>query len=49
MMFAKLKTLLRRADEPSLAAVWHRIGLLLNQFSPTGCLNYIRHAGYAST
>ena len=48
MMFAKLKTLLRRADERSIAAVWHRIGSLLGEFSPTECANYISHAGYAS-
>ncbi len=34
MVFAKLKTLLRRADERPIAAVWHRIGSLLGQFSP---------------
>jgi transposase len=48
MMFAKLKTLLRKADERSIAAVWHRIGSLLNEFSRAECANYIRHAGYAS-
>ncbi len=46
MVFAKLKTLLCKADERSIAAVWHRISSLLNQFSPTECANYIRHAGY---
>ena len=46
MMFAKLKTLLRKADERSIAAVWHRIGSLLDQFSPAECTNYLRHAGY---
>lgn len=49
MMFAKLKTLLRKADERSIAAVWGRIGALLDQFSPSECANYIRHAGYGST
>lgn len=49
MMFSKLKTLLRKADERSIAAVWHRIGTLLSEFSPTECANYLRHAGYAST
>ena len=48
MMFAKLKTLLRKADERSIADVWHRIGSLLGEFTPTECRNYIRHAGYAS-
>jgi transposase len=48
MMFAKLKTLLRKADERSIAAVWHRIGQLLSEFSPAECSNYLQHAGYAS-
>ena len=49
MMFAKLKTLLRKADERSIAAVWQRIGSLLDHFSPAECMNYLRHAGYGST
>lgn len=48
MMFAKLKTLLRKADERSIAAVWNRIGSLLAEFSPAECTAYLRHAGYAS-
>jgi transposase len=48
-VFAKLKTLLRKAGERSIAAVWHRIGSLLEQFSQAECRNYIRHAGYGST
>jgi transposase len=46
MVFAKLKILLRKADERSIAAVWHRIGALLQEFSPDECANYLRHAGY---
>ena len=46
MAFSKLKTLLRKADARSIAAVWNRIGSLLDQFSPHECSNYIRHAGY---
>jgi transposase len=49
MVFAKLKTLLRKADERALAAVWHRIGSLLGQFGPAECRNYLRHAGYVPT
>ena len=49
MMFAKLKTLLRTACERSNTAVWNRIGTLLNEFRPTQCGNYIRHAGHAPT
>jgi transposase len=45
-VFAKLKTLLRKADERSIEAVWNRIGSLLDQFSSAECANYIRHAGY---
>jgi len=48
MMFAKLKTLLRKADERSVAAVWHRIGQLLGEFSPAECSSYFSHAGYVS-
>ena len=48
-VFAKLKTLLRKADERSIHAVWNRIGSLLDQFNSTECENYIRHAGYGPT
>jgi transposase len=49
LAFAKLKTLLRRAAERSIAALWDRIGQLLDLFTPTECANYFRHAGYART
>lgn len=49
MMSAKLKTLLRKAGERSIAAVWGRIGAPLDQFSPSECANYVRHAGYGPT
>jgi len=48
-VFAKLKTLLRKADERSVEAVWSRIGLLLDQFSSTECASYFTHAGYGPT
>ena len=47
MVFAKLKTLFRKADERSIEASWRRVGTLLDAFSPTECKNYLRHAGYA--
>jgi transposase len=47
-VFANLKTLLRKADERSSAAVWHRIGALLTTVAPEECSNYMRSAGYAS-
>ena len=48
-VFAKLKTLLRKAAERTLEATWRRIGLLLNEFSSQECANYLTDAGYAST
>jgi transposase len=47
-VFAKLKTLLRKAAERSVEATWKRIGALLQCFTPTECANYLRNAGYAS-
>ena len=46
-VFAKLKTLLRKADERTIEATWRRIGSLLDRFTPAECSNYLRHAGYA--
>lgn len=48
-VFAKLKTLLRKAEERTIEAVWRRIGSLLDTFSPTECANYLRNSGYGST
>ena len=48
MVFAKLKTLLRKAEERSVEATWRKIGDLLSAFSPDECAAYLRHAGYAS-
>ena len=46
---AKLKTLLRKAEERTLEALWRRIGSLLDAFSPAECANYFRNCGYVST
>ncbi len=48
MVFAKLKTLLRKADERSIEATWRKIGDLLLAFTADECAAYLRHAGYAS-
>src|SRR3712207_9408173 len=48
-VFAKLKTLLRKAAERSVETVWKRIGSLLELFPPHECANYIRNSGYAAT
>jgi transposase len=38
-VFAKLKTLLRNAAEPTVEATWQRIGALLDCFTPQECAN----------
>jgi transposase len=48
-VFAKLKTLLRKAAERSVETTWRRIGMLLQNFPPHECANYLRNSGYAST
>ncbi len=48
-VFAKLKTLLRKAAERSVEQTLRRIGTLLDAFPPDECANYLRNAGYAST
>ena len=40
-VFAKLKTLLRKAAERTVDATWKRIGSLLDQFSAQECANYL--------
>lgn len=45
-VFAKLKTLLRRACERSRDGLWDRVGALLGLFTPDECLHYIHHCGY---
>lgn len=47
-VFAKLKTLLRKAGERTIETTWKRIGTLLDAFSPQECANYFRNSGYAS-
>jgi len=46
-LFAKLKALLRKAGERSVAGLWNRIAYLLEAFTPEECANYFCNAGYA--
>ena len=46
-VFAKLKTLLRKAAERSVEDTWRRIGQLLEHFSAHECANYLVNSGYA--
>jgi transposase len=48
-VFAKLKTLLRKAAARSITAAYSRIGQLLKLFTPAECANYLVNAGYPST
>lgn len=45
-VFAKLKTLLRKAAKRTVDTLWATIGDLLDQFPRDECERYIRHAGY---
>ena len=47
-VFAKLKTLLRKAAPRSVEATWRQIGSLLDLFQPSECANYLRNCGYDS-
>ncbi len=48
-VFAKLKTLLRKAAARTVDAISAAIGQLLGRFTPQECANYFKNAGYAST
>lgn len=47
-VFAKLKTLLRRAAPRTRQTLWKRIGTLLDHFPTHECQNYIVNAGYGA-
>lgn len=47
-VFAKLKHMMREAQERTREATWRRIGSLLKRFTPSECANYIANSGYAS-
>jgi len=48
-VFAKLKTMLRKANERTVDATWRKIGSLLDHFPPDECANYLVNSGYAPT
>lgn len=47
-VFAKLKHLMRKAQERTVQATWRRIGSLLDAFSSDECARYFVNSGYAS-
>jgi transposase len=48
LAFAKLKKLLRDGAERTVDKLWDLCGRVLDEFSPTECINYMRHCGYAT-
>jgi transposase len=49
MVFSKLKTLLQKASERTVEALWTRIGELLDHFPQKECENYFKAAEYEPT
>jgi len=48
MVFAKLKTLVRKSKLRKMEDLWRKLGELCDLFSPNECLNYFTHAGYVT-
>lgn len=46
LVFAKLKWLLRSAEERTIPKLWERLGKLIDCFTSPECTNYFRHCGY---
>jgi len=47
-LFAKLKHLMRKAQERTHETTWRRVGQLLDLIPPHECSNYLINSGYAS-
>lgn len=48
-VFAKLKTLLRKAEARTANAITKAVAQTLDIFTPAECARYLQHAGYGST
>ena len=48
-VLSKFKTLLRRAEQRTVEALWRTCGELMDCFSESECRNHIRHCGYRYT
>jgi transposase len=44
--FARLKALLRKAAEPTVAGLWSAIARIVDLFNPAECANYLAAASY---
>jgi transposase len=47
--FAKLKALLRKAQERTVEGLWSFLGRALDLFEAEECRNYMKHCGYSAT
>ena len=47
-IFAKLKHLMRKAQQRTGEETWRKVGQLLDLFAPNECANYLANSGYAS-
>jgi transposase len=45
-LFAKLKTLVRKAEARTAEELWRVVGRALDRFPSKECANYLRNAGY---
>lgn len=48
-VFAKFKTLLRKAEERTVESLWKPCGVLIDSFGEGECRNHVRHCGYRYT
>ena len=48
MAFAKLKTLLRKAQARTYDALWQAVGDICSLFTSDECWNYFKDAGYVA-
>ncbi len=46
MAFSKLKALLRKAAQRSVAGLWDAVAQAIKAFTPDECANFFAHAGY---
>lgn len=46
--FSKLKALLRKAEQRTIAGLWNAIGQIADLFTPQECKNYFKAAGHAA-
>ena len=48
LLFAKLKRLLRSAEERTVPDLWHRLGKWIDRFAPQERANDFHHGGYVT-